>query len=1130
MSGKTGTRGGERTFRAMPILLALALSTLCPRVLAQDSQWDSFDQGAPTRTQVSAAREKAGAALAAVPEPAGSGSVEERQKAILERRLSLLEELDALLVRRKELATAITDNPARLVELEAEIARLDGAAEPTPPDAPTTAGYQALEARGDALRAEVEAAQGLQDAANRRLSRATESLEAVSQRLAEARQRQADLERQLATAPTGSQERELLLLQRANAGLAARVAEQERLVLEEEGQGDGVLGEYRARNLAAAQRRLELHERERQLYEASLQAALRQDQARVEAELSAREAEAREAEDPFERFVARWELDVARSESSRADVEPFKIDVSTEISEQEQRLANDRKELERLRSDVEESGTSGAVGQAIRRVFGQLKLRRKAVGFAVKPYYDARAEEYTNRRFGIDQLLYELDERWRDETEEVLGPEGTPPEVALERKRIARRLRDDLRTSLQAERTALTEGINGLRQLRAVERERRRVLDELETFIHAKVFWIQDKPALTVSVLRRAPAEAARVSEWVRELSARVRRTAALTSPGRPLALLLLAVVLLPLVSVLIDRRMRRYVDGEPDTSGSTWRSVRIAAAASVRCALPAACFLALAAITPALELGEPLTSVSVRALEVLAVHAFLRSLGRIFFGSRGIAVRLAWMPPEPAEALKRFLRWVSVGVLVLVLPWSVLSAESLGIEVIPRILATAFGALVGAASCRWLSGGSAIADLVAGGSPTPQSIRIRKGWTAFLFVGVAAALALSLSGRDFAARAIGRSLAETVVALLVLSVLYRFVIQLMERAFLTPKKGGRGKRKSKEVELQESSASTTARRGQIRGIARAVFLLAGAWFIVTSWGLNDQVLGTMRTWHLYAAGVDPLDGTQLWVSASDVLFALAVMLATTWLLRHLPGIYELAIFPRFKLDRGLRYAIVTISRYGLFFLGGTAALGALQVDFSNLAWLVAAMGIGLGFGLQEIVSNFVCGIILLVERPIRVGDMVTVGDVVGKIDRINIRATTVLNLDRQEVIVPNRALIAQNVTNWTLASRVLRVIVHIGVAYGSDVRKVHEILLDVAGSDPDVLADPPLQVFFMNHGDSSLDFEIRVFIDDPDKRFFVTDRLNSEINRRLAEAGIQIPFPQRDVHIHPAADAGGPA
>ena len=298
--------------------------------------------------------------------------------------------------------------------------------------------------------------------------------------------------------------------------------------------------------------------------------------------------------------------------------------------------------------------------------------------------------------------------------------------------------------------------------------------------------------------------------------------------------------------------------------------------------------------------------------------------------------------------------------------------------------------------------------------------------------------------------------------------------------------------------------------------IVLALFLLA-SW-----WGLDQQAFRTLDDVPIYS--VRGVGDTEEYVTAADVLRCILFLVGTFWLLRSLPGIYGFTLFPRLRMDEGLKYAILTISRYSIFAIGVVLALSEIHLDLGRLGWLMAAIGVGLGFGLQEIVSNFVSGIILLVERPIQVGDLVTVGAMSGTVKRINIRATTILNFDRQEVLVPNRSLITQEVTNWTRGDTTMRLVVPIGAAYGSDVEQVTETLNRIAREDPDVLEDPAPSVVFMQHGESSLDFNLRVFIPSPAVMMIARDRLNKAINREFARLGIQIPFPQRDLHIVPDA------
>ncbi len=221
--------------------------------------------------------------------------------------------------------------------------------------------------------------------------------------------------------------------------------------------------------------------------------------------------------------------------------------------------------------------------------------------------------------------------------------------------------------------------------------------------------------------------------------------------------------------------------------------------------------------------------------------------------------------------------------------------------------------------------------------------------------------------------------------------------------------------------------------------------------------------------------------------------------------------------------ERGAREALVTLIGYLGFVIAVIIGLVQAGVDLSGLAIVSGALALGIGFGMQEIANNFVSGLILLFERPIRAGDFVTVGEVEGFIRRIRIRATEIETLDNQNVLVPNSELVSGRVTNWVLRNPHGRLIVRVGVAYGSDVQKVKEILQRVASEHPEVITDgraPAPRALFMGFGDSSLDFELRVRIQRIERRFSVLSDINFAIDQAFRDEGISIPFPQRDLHV----------
>lgn len=235
---------------------------------------------------------------------------------------------------------------------------------------------------------------------------------------------------------------------------------------------------------------------------------------------------------------------------------------------------------------------------------------------------------------------------------------------------------------------------------------------------------------------------------------------------------------------------------------------------------------------------------------------------------------------------------------------------------------------------------------------------------------------------------------------------------------------------------------------------------------------------------------------------------------------RNVPGLLEIAILQRLPLDASVRYAVTALTRYAIVLLGLVLATQALGVGWSQVQWLAAALTFGLGFGLQEIFANFISGIIILFEQPVRVGDLVTIGDVSGRVSRIRIRATTITDFDRKDYIVPNKEFITGRLLNWTLTDTMNRVVINVGVAYGVDTDRVRSILSRVVQEHPLVLKDPAPLVFFDRFGDSALNFQVMVFLPNFDNRVQAIHELHTAVHRVLGDAGIEIPFPQRDLHV----------
>jgi len=330
------------------------------------------------------------------------------------------------------------------------------------------------------------------------------------------------------------------------------------------------------------------------------------------------------------------------------------------------------------------------------------------------------------------------------------------------------------------------------------------------------------------------------------------------------------------------------------------------------------------------------------------------------------------------------------------------------------------------------------------------------------------------------------------------------------------------------EAELDLAKVQVQTNR-LLRGITFFV-LVFGIWLIwvevVAAFGILREVELWQTTQEVSQTVTDVEGNTRVQtveqfkaVTLVDLLLALVILLITFMATRNVPGLLQVVLLQRFGLGTGERAAISTIVQYTIVVVGGSSVFKILGVGWGNIQWLVAALGVGIGFGLQEIVANFISGLIILFERPIRVGDTVTVGDVSGTVSKIRIRATSITDWDRKELIVPNKEFITGRVVNWTLSDPLLRVVIPVGIAYGSDTEKAKKLMLMVAEQNENVLHDPCPSVIFMGFGESSLDFHLRAFTK-MDTLLTVRDALNMAVDKAFREAGIVIAFPQRDIHV----------
>jgi potassium-dependent mechanosensitive channel len=585
-------------------------------------------------------------------------------------------------------------------------------------------------------------------------------------------------------------------------------------------------------------------------------------------------------------------------------------------------------------------------------------------------------------------------------------------------------------------------------------------------------------------------------------------------------------------------------------------------------------CYLAVLAL--AAKLGPWPRSVGGLAttiLSALALGLFARGLLNWFFKREGWAERYLEMPPTVSRQFQGAGRVLTLAAMVLLVPAYLFTngeisynGHALTAPALVRFLILSFETLVlasmiyhlrpNAALMLWINpdvptDAAASGEATAGQSSAVISITrpplgtVDSAWATWicrrarticrLMIGyVAIVILFDYNGYAFAARRLTLGGVESLAVFLVAWGVHRMIGRLITwrtRSGLftyrilswtgaasllsaRPLRTGSGAVASPSV---DSIADNEEWGRRLSRLSTFTILALGSAALGWVWGIDPALLRFLSEQPLPLITAGP-EGVP--VVLGDVVKGMTALLIGAVLWRYMTPLFAFTLFRKMPDDPGIRFAVVTLCRYIVLALTAIVALRSIHLELSQISFILAALGVGLGFGLQEIVSNFICGIILLLERPIRIGDVVTVGDTTGKVDRINIRATTIINGDNQCLIVPNREFITGKLVNWTHKDKIMRVTVKLSVAHESNVDQVVKLLMTIAQSDFDVLSKPAPSALLEEIGEMGLKFVLYAFVSDPGLVGGTKHRMSKAIQERFAQAGIVISSPIREVTL----------
>ena len=705
---------------------------------------------------------------------------------------------------------------------------------------------------------------------------------------------------------------------------------------------------------------------------------------------------------------------------------------------------------------------------------------------------------------------------------QLLAQEPTVQDGELEALQALLTTRSGLLDSLNRELSALlSESIT----LQLNETQLQTTAERLRTTLDEQMFWVPSNRPLDL--------------EWFAALPAALERQLA-ALPWRAVAeqlwqgllarpLVLLPVLLISLVLLLRRRWLRNRLHGLHADIGYVRRDSQfhtpLAILFNILLALPVSLLLALAGLALQIDgRGQNLT-LGLGLMEMAQAWLVFYTAYRVL-SPGGIAERHFEWKPELTQAAHRRLRHLGMVVLavVLVVTLAEHQPEGLADDVLGILTLLAVYAVM-----AWLIWQLLSQHRLQNAAPSPLMVVFS---IALALMPLALIAALSMGYYYTALKLTGR-LIDTLSLLIIWGLTEATAVRALavaarrlehQRAVERREAAEReaGLDVATDSEVLERPVITVEKLSQqslrLVHLGLLAALLGGLYWV---WADLITVFAYLDNVTLYEYSSTAGDASTLIpITLSDVLGALVIAILSFTLARNLPGLLEVLVLSRMKLAQGSAYAITTLLSYVIAVVGFVATLSTLGVSWDKLQWLVAALSVGLGFGLQEIFANFVSGLIILFERPVRIGDVVTIGQLSGTVSRIQIRATTITDFDRKEIIVPNKTFVTGQLLNWSLSDTVTRVTVKVGVAYGSDLELTRTLLRQIADDNARVLKDPEPLVLFLSFGASTLDHELRIHVRELGDRNLATDEINRRIDELFKEHGIEIAFNQIDVHV----------